>query len=103
SVGAPEIAHLPRAVAHVALGMAAADRVIVEDDFERAQPASPEHGIGFPDFSFDVARDATETDALTHGRVPRRNRLSAAPPGKWVCGDPSNIAQVDSRRGRNGR
>src|SRR5439155_21139954 len=72
AVGAAEIAHLPVPVAEVYFGVSAADRAVVEDDFQCAEAAGPEHLICFPDLPLKIASDASETVALIH--VPRTPR-----------------------------
>ena len=83
-VGALQVADEPPVVPEPDLGVAAADRAVVEDDLQRPEAAGAQDRGGLPHLSFDVAADAAESDCRplpTHARLPAHgvgpNRVGA--------------------------
>src|SRR5262249_22223613 len=61
------------------LGMLAADRGVVEDDFEMGHAPGPEQVGGFPHLPRDVAAQAAQTDAVFHDGLPPSSRPRQCP------------------------
>src|SRR5262245_10033679 len=73
AVGAAQIADAPTLPRAANFSVAAADGGVVEDDFECVEAAGAQETFRFPDLAFDVAVDATQTDALFHRSTPRES------------------------------
>ena len=88
AVGAFEIADHPTHRDLVAeFGVAAADRSVVENDFQRSEPAGSEHRVGFPDLPLHIFADAFQTNVLLHDNDPRSGlrRLGKIPRFYVLC------------------
>ena len=82
AVGAAQVAHLPAVVGGPDLGVAAADGVVVQDDFQRLQPAGPEKVGGFPDLAFKVSVHSPQANAPFHNNPLLRQKLLRRSPAQ---------------------
>ena len=70
AVGAAQVAQTPAAIGEADLGVIAADRVVVEHDFQRIEPADAQQLRGFPRLALERAVHATQANGPLHTAPP---------------------------------